>query len=137
MECKCKFKFNRILQEKRNIKQNVSIKLRNGLQRIDDINHKIHDMTTDLEKITELLTKHSKECEDIISIIPKYIKEIETQKIEIDTINIIIKKDELKCQEINDIALAELKLSICELEEATNVNNLNNLKTNLITKHLC
>lgn len=84
-------------------------------------------MTIDLEKTTEFIIKYTKECEEMISIISKYMKEIETQKNEIETINIIIKKDELKCQEMYDLALSELKLNIRELEEATDVTIFNNI----------
>jgi len=99
----------------------MSIKLRNGLQTINGINHKINDMTMELGKVTELITKHTKICEEMFTIISKYIKEIDNEKKEIYIISKNIKEDELKCQEMYNIALAELKLMIPELEEATNV----------------
>lgn len=114
-------KFIRILQEKRFTKQSVSMKLRNGLKKINDTSRKINDMTIELENITELTTKHTKECEEMFAVISKHIKEIDEQKKEIDTIRIKIKDDELKCQEMYNIALTEIKLSIPGLEEATNV----------------
>lgn len=88
-------------------------------------------MTIDLEKTTEFIIKYTKECEEMMSIISKYMKDIETQKNEIETINIIIKKDELKCQEMYDLALSELKLNIRELEEATDVTIFNNILEHL------
>jgi len=99
----------------------MSIKLRNGLKTINGINHKINDMTVELEKVTELITKHTKICEEMSTIISKYIKEIDSEKKEIDIICKKIKEDELKCQEMYNIALAEIKLMIPGLEEATNV----------------
>jgi len=78
-------------------------------------------MTMELEKITELITKHTKFCEEMFTIISKYIKEIDNEKKEIYIISKNIKEDELKCQEIYNIALSELKLMIPGLEEATNV----------------
>lgn len=116
-----KHKFHRILHEKRIEKQNMSIKLRNGLQTINCINHKINDITMELEKVTELITKHTKVCEEILTIISKYTKEINNEKKEICIISKNIKEDELKCQEMYNIALAELKLMMPELEDATNV----------------
>ncbi|XP_060835340.1 dynein axonemal heavy chain 2-like [Rhopalosiphum padi] len=114
------FRYKKILHEKRIEKQNMSIKLRNGLQTINGINHKINDMTMELGKVTELITKHTKICEEMFTIISKYIKEIDNEKKEIYIISKNIKEDELKCQEMYNIALAELKLMIPELEEATN-----------------
>jgi len=99
----------------------MSIKLRNGLNIINGINHKINDMTIELEKVTELITKHTKVCEEMFTIISKYTKEIDDEKKEIYIISKNIKEDELKCQEMYNIALSELKLIIPELEEATNV----------------
>lgn len=99
----------------------MSIKLRNGLQTINGINHKINDMTMELEKVTELITKNTKVCEEMFTMISKYIKEIENEKKEINIISKNIKEDELKCQEMYNIALSELKLMIPGLEEATNV----------------
>ncbi|CAI6360698.1 unnamed protein product [Macrosiphum euphorbiae] len=114
------FRYKIILHEKRIEKQNMSVKLRNGLQTINGTNHKINYMTMELEKITELLTKHTKFCEEMFTIISKYIKEIDNEKKEIYIISKNIKEDELKCQEMYNIALSELKLMIPGLEEATN-----------------
>lgn len=116
-------KFDRILKEKRIEKQSNSFKLRNGLQKINGIHNKINDMTKELEKVTELITKNSKECEELSSIISKRIIEIDKQKKEIDTIINKIKEDELKCQEMYDLALSELKFTIPALEDATDVRN--------------
>lgn len=114
-------KFYRILHEKRTEKQNMSIKLRNGLQTINGTSRKINDMTMELEKVTEFITKHTKICEEMFTIISKFTKEIDIDKKEIDTICKKIKEDELKCEEMYNIALSELKLMIPGLEEATNV----------------
>lgn len=116
-------KFIRILQEKRFTKQSTSIKLRNGLEKINDTSRKINYMKIELENITESTTEHTKECEEMFAIISKHIKEINEQKKQIDTIFIKIKEDELKCQEMYNLALAEIKLSIPGLEEATNVRS--------------
>lgn len=99
----------------------MSIKLRNGLNMINGINQKINNMTIELEKVSELITKHTKVCEEMFTIISKYTKEIDNEKKEIYIISKNIKEDELKCQEMYNIALSELKLIIPELEEATNV----------------
>ena len=66
-----------------------------------------------------------------LDIIPKLpakgvsliIKEIDKQKKEFDTISMKIKKDELKYQEINNLALAELKLTLPGLQNAVSVRN--------------
>ncbi|XP_026822724.1 dynein heavy chain 2, axonemal-like, partial [Rhopalosiphum maidis] len=63
------FRYKKILHEKRIEKQNMSIKLRNGLETINGINHKINDMTMELGKVTELITKHTKICEEMFTII--------------------------------------------------------------------
>lgn len=118
-----KLKSDRILREKRTLKQSTSIKLRNGLKKINDTNREINDMTTELEKVTELITKHTKECEEMVNIISKHVKEIDEQKKRIDIVCTKIKEDEMKCQEMYNLALAELKLTIPGLEEATNVRN--------------
>jgi len=99
----------------------MSIKLKNGLHIINGTNHKINDMNMELEKVTELITKHTKVCEEMFTIISKYIKEIDSEKKEIYIISNNIKEEELKCQEMYNIASSELKLMIRELEEATNV----------------
>lgn len=80
-------------------------------------------MTKELEKVTELITKNSKKCEEMSSIISNCIIEIDKQKKEIDTMSNKIKEDELKCQEMYNLALSELKLTIPGLEEATDVRN--------------
>ncbi|XP_008181522.3 dynein heavy chain 2, axonemal [Acyrthosiphon pisum] len=114
------FRYKIILHEKRIEKQNMSIKLRNGLQTINVTNHKINYMTMELEKITEFITNHTKFCDEMFTTISKYIKEIDNKKKEIYIISKNIKEDELKCQEMYNIALSELKLMIPGLEEATN-----------------
>lgn len=78
-------------------------------------------MTIELEKVTELITTSTRECEEMSVVISKYIMEIDEQKKEVDSIRAKLKEDELKCQEMYDLALTELKLAIPELEEATNV----------------
>lgn len=118
-----KFKSYRILQEKRTQKQSTSIKLRNGLNKINDTNNEINDMTMELEKVNELITKYTKECEEMVNVISKHVKEIDEQKKRIDIVCTKIKEDEMKCQEMYSLALAELKLTIPGLEEATNVRN--------------
>lgn len=97
------------------------MKLRNGLQRINDTSRKINDMTTELEKVAELITARTKQCEEMFAVISKYLMEIDEQKSKIDSICTKIKADELKCQEMYDLALSELKHTVPELEEATNV----------------
>lgn len=77
----------------------------------------------ELEKVTELITKYTKECEEIFTVISKNIKEIDKQTKEYDTISMKIQKDELRCQEIYDLALAELKLTLPGLEDAISVRN--------------
>lgn len=117
-----------MLRKKRIEKQNNSIKLRNGLQKINGINNKINDMIIELEKVTELTAKKSKESDEMSSVISKYIVEIDKQKKEVDIIGNKIKQDELKCQEMYDSALSELKLTLSVLEEATDVRYLINPK---------
>jgi len=80
-------------------------------------------MADDLEKVIELVAKHTKECEEIFTVISKNIMEIDEQKKEIDTVCLKIKKDELKCQEMYELALAELRLTIPGLDDATNVRD--------------
>jgi predicted nuclease with TOPRIM domain len=100
------------------------MKLRNGLLKINGMIRKISEMSSELEKVTELISKHTKESEELFNVITKYNMKIDNQKKEIHmTIN-KIKEDELKCQEMYDIALSEMKLIIAKLEEATNVSNI-------------
>lgn len=108
---------------KRSEKQKTAIKLRNGLQKINDTNKKKNEMTTELEKVMELIAKYTKECEEASAIISNRAKEIDEEKKEIDKIRNKIKSDELKCQEMYDVALAELKLAIPAVEEATIVRH--------------
>lgn len=117
------FEFFRILKVKRTEKQNTAIKLMNGLQKINDTSCKINDMTIELEKVTELITSNTKECEKVFLIVSNRTKEIDEQKKEIDKMSTKIKGDELKCHELYDIALTELKLTIPALEEAAHVIN--------------
>jgi len=117
-----------MLRKKRVEKQNKSIKLRNGLRKINDTSRKINDMTIELEKVTELIATRTKECDEMSAVVSKYIMEIDEQKNEIDSVCVKVKRDELKCQEMYDLALSELKLTIPELEEATNVRYEFNLK---------
>jgi len=85
-------------------------------------------MTTELENVAELIATRAKECEQMFAVVSKYIVEIDEQKNEIDSMCMKVKKDELKCQEMYDLALSELRLTIPELEEATNVRYKLNLK---------
>lgn len=99
------------------------MKLRHGLQKINDTSLKINDLTKELEKVTELITKHTKECEEIFTVISENILEIHNQKKEFDTISMKIKKDKLRYQEIYNSALAELTLTLPGLEDAVSVRN--------------
>lgn len=102
---------------------------------MNGINRKISEMAMELEKVTELIMIHTKECEELFNVISRHNIKIDEQKKEINTIINKIKEDELKCQEMYDIALAELKLMISGLEEATNVSNLiilNNINLTVI-----
>lgn len=112
----------RTIQAKRIKKRSTSIKLRNGLRKIDETNQKIDDMTTELEKITELITVYTKECGKTFTDIAKLELEIDEQKKEINIVCVKLKKDELKCQEMHDLALSELKLTIPGLDDATAVS---------------
>lgn len=100
------------------------MKLRNGLHKINDTIRKISEMSIELEKVTELISKHTKESEELFNVITKLNIKIDDQKKDIYMTTNKIKEDELKCQEMYDIALSDLKLIIFKLEEATNVSNL-------------
>lgn len=76
----------------------------------------------ELEKITELIAVYTKECGKTFTDIAKLELEIDEQKKEIDIVCIKLKKDELKCQEMHDLALSELKLTIPDLDDATTVS---------------
>lgn len=95
--------------------------MRNGLQKINDTSRDINDMTKELEKITDLILKRTKECEEMSATISKDIVEIDEHKKKIDIVCVKIKKDELKCQEMYDLALVELKVAIPGLADAINV----------------
>lgn len=112
----------RTIRAKRVKKQSTSIKLRNGLRKIDETNQKIDDMTTELEKVTELIAVYTKECGKTFTDIVKLELEIDEQKKEINIVCVKLKKNELKYQEMHDLALSDLKLTIPGLDDATAVS---------------
>lgn len=95
--------------------------MRNGLRKINSTGRNVNEMTKQLEEITELVAKRTKECDEMSAVISKHVKEIDGEKKEIDAFRVKVKENEVKCQEMYDLVLAELKLTIDTIEEATNV----------------
>lgn len=98
-------------------------KLRNGLYKIDDTSEKVAGMTTDLEKATEKVQKYTEECDKFLRVIVDQTSIADEQKKEVDLKSIRIKEEEIICQKLYDMALADLQKAMPALEEAMEVNN--------------
>lgn len=113
---------HRMFREKRASKRSASVKLKNGLRKLNDTDREINDMMTELENATGLIAKHAKECEETLAAIAGHVARIDEQKRQIDAVSVELKRDESKCRETCDLATAELKLAIPGLEDALNVS---------------
>jgi len=113
---------NSTLRTKRIEVANAANKLRNGLFKIEDTSEKVAGMTVDLEKATEKVKKYTEECDKFLRVILDQTSIADQQKKEVDESSIKIKEEEIVCQKLYSLAVADLEKAMPALEEAMEVN---------------
>ncbi|XP_050440794.1 dynein axonemal heavy chain 2-like [Adelges cooleyi] len=113
-------RYNELFHEKRLENYNLTNKLRNSLQKIDDTSQIVVEMTMELKRVNELAVNYTKECEALSSKMSSQTVEMDAKKKAVDNSKTKLIEEELKCQEIYDVATADLKSAMPELEDATN-----------------
>lgn len=95
--------------------------MRNGLSKINETNEKVAGMTVELERATQLVYKYTEECDQFLVIILDQTAVADKQKSEVDEKSIKIKEEEVVCQDLYNLAVADLEKAMPALLEALEV----------------
>lgn len=94
-------------------------------------------MTVELEKATQLVLKYTEECDQFLLIILEKTSIADKQKSEVDEKSIKIKEEEVVCQDLYNLALADLEKAMPALLEALEVKILYIIKNIRKMYYLC
>jgi len=100
---------------------NAANKLKNGLFKMDDTSDKVAGMTVELEKATQTVSRYAEECDKFLVVILNDTAVADQQKIEVDETSKRIKDEEVICQTLYSLAVADLENAMPALNEAIEV----------------
>lgn len=110
--------YKSLLQEKKKELGDSRDKLKNGLSKIDDTRLKVQAMSVELEDAKVKVTLFQKQCEEYLVVLVQQKREADEQQKSVAQTSLKIADEEVKCQKMADLAMADLAEAMPALEEA-------------------
>jgi len=93
-------------------------KLKNGLFKIDETREKVEAMSIELEDAKIKVAQFQKQCEEYLVVLVQQKREADEQQKSVTQTSLKIGEEEIKCQKMADLAMADLAEAMPALEEA-------------------
>ncbi|XP_059156869.1 dynein axonemal heavy chain 2-like isoform X2 [Physella acuta] len=110
--------YKKLLYEKAKELTEGRDKLRNGLSKIDDTREKVEKMKVELEDAKLKVAAYQKQCDEFLKTLVQQKREADEQQKSVAQKSERIKEEEVKCQQMADVAQADLNEALPALDEA-------------------